>query len=223
MEDLAAWQDWALGKREIPESAGSPSLDSPDFGGAEVRRRGIDPGEFKLFTRRLSRLSKMTIRVIYELLPLGEARIAFISFRGEIGRQFTINQTVIQERAVMPAAFSLSVFNTPPAAAAVALKLHAGYTALYPGNGRFGPGLLAAAAPVLSGAAEEVLLVYADETPPPEYGALRPPCRPPAFAALLSRLNGPGSVALDADAFPDDPGGFLRLLIQAGAPWGGLL
>jgi hypothetical protein len=218
LDGIHAWKDWAEGKREIAESGESPSMNF-----AEFQRHGIDPGEFKLFTRRLSQLSKMTIRVICEVLPLGEdTRIVFLSFRGEISRQFKINQMVIEEQSIMPAAFSMAVFNTPPAAASIALKLRAGYIALYPGNGRFGQGLLAAAAPVLSGMAEDVLLVCADELAPPEYGGLRPQARPMAFAVVLSRRNDSASQPLNMGGSPaGSPEDFLRFLIQSGAPWSG--
>jgi hypothetical protein len=136
----------------------------------------------------------MTIEVLRGLMPFAEqAKIVFVSFRGEITRQFTINKALAEEGDVSPAAFSQSVFNTPPALAAAALDLRAGYSALYPGRDLFRTGFLAAAAPVLSGAARESVLVYADELCPPEYGRLRPQNdRPLAFAVLLGAPEGGG-------------------------------
>jgi hypothetical protein len=176
------WREWALGNREITESQDGPTL---DFAAS-------------LFRRRLSQISRMTIQVIRGLLPLREGtKIVFFSFRGEIARQFRINKTLIKEETIMPAAFSLSVFNAPPALAAMALNLTAGYTALYPGSPEFYPGLLAAAAPVLCGAAEETVLAYADEFVPQEYGMLCPQeNRALAFGLVLSQRESPSSIPL---------------------------
>ncbi|GHV57336.1 hypothetical protein AGMMS49579_23060 [Spirochaetia bacterium] len=155
-----------------------------------------------LFRRRLSQLSRMTIQVIHDLLPIKEdTKIVFVSFRGEIAQQLKINRMLIEDGDITPAAFSLSVFNTPPALAAIALNLTAGYSAVYPAEDRFDTGFLAAAAPILAGDAEETVLVYADELVPEEYGDLRPAHNEPlAFAALLSRTPGEIALSVAADA-----------------------
>ncbi|MDR1319507.1 MAG: beta-ketoacyl synthase chain length factor [Treponema sp.] len=165
------WREWARGRREIEKSKAGPPLEFTD----------------PLFRRRLSQISRMTIQVLHDLMPFAEAaKIVFVSFRGEIAQQFKINRMLTEEGAVGPAAFSQSVFNTPPALAAAALNLRSGYSALYPGKDLFRTGFLAAAAPVLSGDARESVLVYADELCPSEYGRLCPENgRPLAFAALL--------------------------------------
>jgi hypothetical protein len=131
----------------------------------------------------------MTIQVIHDVLPLGEGTgIVFYSLRGEIHQQFKVNRMLIEDGELMPAAFSQSVFNTPPALAAIALGLNMGYTAIYPGaDSSLMPGFLAAAAPVLAGDREESLLVYADELCPAEYGALCPRENTPfAFACCIT-------------------------------------
>jgi hypothetical protein len=209
------WRDWAGDKREIRRSPESPGLEFAD----------------PLFRRRLSQISRMTIQVLHELLPIGgSVKIAFLSFRGEIARQFQINRTLINEGDISPAAFSLSVFNAPPALAAMALGLSAGYSALCPGQNRFDWGFGAAAAPVLNGDEKEIVLVYADELCPPEYGGLRPSRDEPlAFAALLA-LGEEGipvpvprtGAAAKLSGGPDvpeclkSPGEFLKYLYRAG-------
>ncbi|GHT86141.1 hypothetical protein FACS1894137_11320 [Spirochaetia bacterium] len=139
----------------------------------------------------------------------------FVSFRGEIAQQFKINRMLIEEGDIKPAVFSLSVFNTPPALAAIALNLSAGYSAVYPAEDRFDLGFLAAASPILCGDAEETVLVYADELAPEEYGRLCPSCNEPfAFAALLSR--GPRGPAVGAGAAAlESPRAFLKHLYTA--------
>jgi hypothetical protein len=190
------WKAWARGERDIAQNAESPALEYTD----------------PLFRRRLSQISRMTIQVIHDIQPVGEGtRLVFVSFRGELARQLSINR-MLGDGDIKPAAFSLSVFNTPPALAAIALDLRAGYTAVYPGNGSFRTALLAALAPIASGAVREILLVYADELCPGEYGgAGGRPCAPLAFAALLGRGGGThvgGGAA-------DSPSAFLKSLLLA--------
>ena len=199
----ADWQEWARGNRNIQATNDSPGLTFTT----------------PLFRRRLSQLSRMTIQVIHDLLPAGassfgeDTKIVFVSFRGEIAQQFKINRMLIEAGDIPPAAFSLSVFNTPPALAAIALNLTAGYSAVYPAEDRFDTGFLAAAAPILCGDAEETVFVYADELVPREYGSLCPPCNEPlAFAALLSRS--PEGLTVPAAAM-ESPHTFLKYLYTA--------
>ncbi|MDR0388104.1 MAG: beta-ketoacyl synthase chain length factor [Treponema sp.] len=207
--DSGAWDEWAGGSRDIP-----PVKDSPDLAFTEP-----------IFRRRLSQISRMTIQVLHDLLPFKEdTKVVFLSFRGEITQQFKINRMIIEDQAVLPAAFSLSVFNTPPALAAMALGLTAGYTAIYPADG-FRSALLASAAPVLSGSAREIVMVYADEFCPPEYGDLRPADNAPlAFGAVLAGEadSGGGEPAIpfplpggsSTGTGPDTPGEFLKYLLR---------
>lgn len=177
------WLEWATGNRQIGLSGEGPGLDFP-----EPRWQGLTPGEVKMFKRRLSQVSKMTVQVVHELLPVREdTGMVFLSFRGEIARQYKINRMLIEEGDISPAAFSLSVFNTPAAAASIAFNLTAGYSAIYPAGDRFADGFLIGAAPVLCGDREEILLVYADERCPPEYGGLCPLNHEPlAFGIILT-------------------------------------
>jgi hypothetical protein len=211
------WKAWARGERAIPQTTESPALEYTD----------------PLYRRRLSQVSRMTIQVIHDVLPVeADTRLVFVSFRGELARQFSINRMLAEDGDIKPAAFSLSVFNTPPASAAIALNLEAGYTAVYPGNGSFRTGLMAALAPVVSGAVREILLVYADELCPGEYGAAAggyagsqgppdartPVCVQPwapfAFAALLGRGSSGTPVAISGGEAAT-PEAFLKYLLLA--------
>jgi hypothetical protein len=184
----AEWQEWAKGTRFIAASNESPALDFTT----------------PVFQRRLSQLTRMTIQVLHDIMPLENVKTVFVSFRGEITAQYKINRMLIEDRELKPATFSLSVFNTAPAEASIALGLTSGYTAIYPGN--FRDGFLAAAAPVLCGGAHggrKIALVYADEYGPPEYGTLCPRAHLPlAFAALLSpnQEGQGGSLSIGEDA-----------------------
>ncbi|MDR2619230.1 MAG: beta-ketoacyl synthase chain length factor [Treponema sp.] len=208
VEGEAQWKDWAAGKREIAGTGENPALDF------------LPP----LFYRRLSQLTRMTIKTVHDLMPLGEGtKLVFVSLRGEISAQYRINRSLIEEGEIKPALFSLSVFNTPPAQTSIALGLKAGYTALYPAG--FREGLLAAAAPILAGGAEHVALAYADEACPPEYGGLDPDLSPPlAFAALLGAEPGGCSLPLSAGGGVSEPGrlespeNFIRYCLGAEEP-----
>ena len=89
-----------------------------------------------LFKRRLSQITRMTVQVLHDLVEefpsAREYKQVFVSFRGEIEREFTINRGIIQDGEILPAGFSLSVFNAPIAAATLCLKLKSGYSVIYP-------------------------------------------------------------------------------------------
>jgi hypothetical protein len=174
------------------------------------------------FRRRLSMISRMTIRALHDIMPLGdETKVYFISFRGEVNQQFKINKMLIEEGYPLPAAFSLSVFNAPPALASMALGLTAGYSAVYPPENGFRFALTSALASLNESARKSgkarLALVYADEELTGEYRALAPASPPAlAFAALLSAET----AAAKGAAFPEEaawesPQRFLAALKQA--------
>jgi hypothetical protein len=195
ISDDAAWKEWAVGTRDAAVSRDSPALEFTDA----------------LFRRRLSQISRMTIQVLRDLLPLGEqSKVVFVSFWGEVTRQCDINRTLIEEGTLTPAAFSRSVFNAPPALAAIALKLRGGYSAVYPSVEHFDAGFLAAAASFESPSTEEVALVYADECWPSDYVKLGRAEPPLAFAALLVR--GAQGIPVNENVPLTSPAAFLRYL-----------
>jgi hypothetical protein len=162
----------------------------------------------------------MTVQVVHDILPLDEnIKMFFISFRGEVSKQLKINKMVLEEGAIMPAVFSLSVFNAPVALASIAFGLKGGYSALYPDS--FASGLTAVKAALLGGSDERIVFVYADEEVPQEYKNIIADNVPPfAFAVILSRLPEHGSVPLSSIS-PDKkeketPQGFLRSLVLRG-------
>jgi hypothetical protein len=172
----------------------------------------------------------MTIRVLHDLAPPAETKIYFVSFRGESERQFGINKMLIEDGDILPAAFSLSVFNAPPALASMALNLSAGYSAVYPGENNFSAALLGAAAALKAsadaGSSTTLALVYADEELIPQYKGLeKEPIPALAFAALLGAAetgvanadtpeNSPGM----ALPFRESPQDFLRALAEGMEP-----
>lgn len=213
----AAWKDWLEGRRAIERTAAMPPLSFTA----------------PLFRRRLSQLSRMTVQVVHDALELagpgagpGAAPLkqSFVSFRGELARQLSINRTLITEQDVLPASFSLSVFNTPMALASMACGLTGGYSVLFPPADAFCDGFCAACAPLLCGEEDRLLFVYADEAVPAEYAAFCPDDADPlAFACVLSASVPCGSsIAFDHTAAAGmTPASFLRMLLReayAGSP-----
>jgi hypothetical protein len=208
IENSGEWDEWAQGRREIASGGKGPEIAFTD----------------SMFRRRLSQISRMTVQVVHDLMPVAEnTKMFFVSFRGELSRQYQINKMLIEEKSLMPAAFSLSVFNAPPALASIALGLKGGYSALYPGNNSFAAGLAAAGASLLSeaplpGAQSELIFVYADEQAPPEYGCYFKEDNPAlAFAFLLTKKSQSLSVSLSSlKAGDGSPLDFLKQLLLHG-------
>ena len=153
-----------------------------------------------LFRRRLSQITRMTIECVHNLGDdITGLKLGFASFRGEIARQLKINKGLVEDADVMPAQFSLSVFNTPPAATTIALGMKAGYTAIYPSEDNFLSALIACASGILSGSEKSVVFAYADEKIPDEYANCAGFSKdlPLAFACVLSSEKFPGAVEID--------------------------
>ena len=169
-----------------------------------------------IFRRRLSQLTKMTVQVVHDIFFDGtldkNTKLVFVSFRGELEREFKVNKTLIQEESILPAAFSLSVFNAAVAQATIALGLKGGYTCVFPSGADFASGVLSAAAPVLAqGGDAKTVLVYADENVPDYYKEfLKGSNEPLAFAALLSSQKTDNSVELDLEKIPRSPREFVQ-------------
>ena len=169
-----------------------------------------------IFRRRLSQLTKMTVQVVHDIFFDGtldkNTKLVFVSFRGELEREFKVNKTLIQEESILPAAFSLSVFNAAISQATIALGLKGGYSCVFPSGADFASGMLSAAAPVLAqGGDAKIVLVYADENVPDCYKEfLKGPNEPLAFAALLSSQKTDNSVELNLEKIPRSPREFVQ-------------
>ena len=185
----------------------------PDEDNSAPKLEFTDP----LFKRRFSQITKMTVQVVHDLLEnrkdLKDSKLFFTSFRGEIKREFTINKTLIEDKMVLPAAFSLSVFNAPIAAATIALNLTGGYTVAFPSESSLKNSLLTAIAPILCGDEEKIAFIYADEKIPEEYSEINTyPDQPFAFACVLSSRKNSRSILLE-DKFLDlSPKDFLEVI-----------
>ncbi len=203
LESPEDWLSWADGRKQIEKTSGSPPLE-------------FTP---PLFRRRLSQLSRMTVRVVHDALELtgcGDIKQSFVSLRGEITRQFSLEKGLISEETVLPAAFSLSVFNTPIALASIACGLKSGYSAIFPADESFHDGLVTALSPVLSGKEDSILLVYGDELVPEEYEGLHSPDDEPlAFACVVSAESSETCrTPCPTNEKDESPSTFLRKLLK---------
>jgi len=203
-DDEKLWQEWLEGNAKIEQIKESPKLEYTD----------------PLFRRRLSQITKMTVHVVHSLLEKTniskETKLVFISLRGEIEREFTINKSIIEDGMILPAGFSLSVFNTPISSATLAFGLKGGYSVLYPSKNDFSQAFKTAVAPVLAGTEKEVILVYADELVPELYGDKRPEENLPlAFSCLISAEKKNPSISIDDFSnVGKSPADFLRFLLK---------
>lgn len=203
-DDEKLWQDWLNGNARIEQIKESPKLEYTD----------------PLFRRRLSQITKMTVHVVHSLLEKSrvskETKLVFVSLRGEIEREFTINKGIIEDGMILPAGFSLSVFNTPVSSATLAFGLKGGYSVLYPSQNDFSQAFKAAVAPVLAGTEKEIILVYADELVPEVYGDKRPEENIPlAFACLISADKKDNCISFDDFSnVGKSPAEFLRFLLK---------
>lgn len=203
LEDIKLWAD---NQKEISLEKTSPSLSYTD----------------PLFRRRLSQLSKMTVEVVHNLIEKtnigSDTKIVFVSFRGELDREFKINQSIIEDETILPAGFSLSVFNAPVALATIACKLKAGYNCIFPSYDDFKDGLTCAASSILAGKQEKLIFVYGDELIPSQYENVTSiESKPPvAFACVLSksRLENVNSVEYSISDISKNVYDFIRLHIN---------
>lgn len=204
-DDKSAWQEWANGNSQIEQIKDSPKLEYTD----------------PLFRRRLSQITKMTVHVVHNLLEKSsfnkETKIVFVSLRGEIEREFTINKSLIEDEMILPAGFSLSVFNTPISSATLAFGLKGGYSVIYPSKNNFADAFKTSIAPILAGTEKEIVFVYADELVPESYGDKRPAENIPlAYACIISSDKKENSILFnDLSNVSQSPVDFLKFLINS--------
>lgn len=177
---------WACWAPPCDNQAASPPLDY------------VSP----LLKRRLSQLTRMTIEVVHQVLSAApESPLVFVSSGGESARQLQVDRMLIEDGDILPAPFSLSVFNASPAMATIALGMKGGYTALFPAENLFQEGFAYGAAPIMAGETESAILVFADQQLPAEYKAIAEPednIPPYAAAFVLSSARQAGGIPVNS-------------------------
>ena len=202
--DSTLWNEWANENASIELTNESPKLEYTD----------------PLFRRRLSQITKMTVHVIHGVLEQShiskETKIVFMSLRGEITRTLNVTKGLVQDNMILPAGFSLSVFNTPVSSATLAFALKGGYSVIYPSESNFSEAFKAAVAPVLAGTEKDLILAYADELVPEAYGDKRPAENIPlAYAFVVSSEKKDNCICLeDFSNIEKSPVDFLKFLLK---------
>jgi hypothetical protein len=170
LETTTDWLSWAKNPLPFAVTDTKPAL--PD----------VNP----LFKRRFSQLTRMAMAVGNPLTAIhGGLRTIFASQYGEIGQQLEITKGIIERQEVSPAAFSLSVFNTPVSALAIHNHNQQRATALFAGPEYFEMALIEAIGLLSDDAATSVLVIVADERLPEIYRQLDPGANLPYALGLV--------------------------------------
>lgn len=173
LTDLVAWQGFTA--QGLPADDGSV----PDVS-------FIDP----LLRRRLGRLSRMALHVAHGAASdLPAVATIFASRHGELSRTVSILHALAASEAPSPAAFSLSVHNAAAGIFAITRADRSPSIALAAGDETLLWALLEATIRLAAVPAEPVLLVYADEPLPSEYGGFASAWEPAHALALLLRMG----------------------------------
>lgn len=121
-----------------------------------------------MIRRRLGRFARMAISAARECRQgLHGVPVVFASRHGDLDRTLDMLTSLSDGEELSPTSFSLSVHNAVPGIESIALRDRYPATAVAAGDESFGCGIIEAVAQ-LAGSAR-VLLVYADEPPPPLY------------------------------------------------------
>lgn len=169
MEGQASWVSWAAGNC-FPNGDAAPDV---AFLPAMLRRR-------------LSRLSKMALKVASECV--GDRRdicSVFCSQHGEIHRTESLLQSLAINESLSPTAFSLSVHNTASGLYSIARNDKSATKAIAAGSDTFSAGFIDALLCLQGYNHDRILLVYADEVLPGRYNKYEEPADFPLSVALL--------------------------------------
>ena len=203
------WKQWANGEKRVA-SEGKPDVT-------------FLPA---MFRRRLSSLSKMSMRVAHDCSDqVGSLRTVFCSRHGELTRTVQLLQQLSDAELISPTGFSLSVHNTASGLFSIAHQNTLPTTAIAGGKDSFEAGFLEAAAVLRSGECEKILLVIADEPlPEPIDSFLQDDAISYAAAFLFSKAEKGQCISLsmgedvqaDSDAMPHALA-FLKFLLEGEA------
>jgi hypothetical protein len=161
-------------------------------GDIKIAHTGLPEVEFlpAMFRRRLSRLSRMALRVAFDCLGKNHApiRTIFCSRHGELSRTGELLDSIVAAEALSPTAFSMSVHNTASGLYSIAHQDKSPSSAVASGIDTLESGFIDAAAALQANAETRMMLVIADEPPPEPFNSLIGEDAPAYAAAfLLSR------------------------------------
>jgi hypothetical protein len=186
VETRSQWQQWAQGNIAISDES------SPDVGFLPA-----------MFRRRLSRLSKMMLRVAFDCLSNRPAPVqtVFCSRHGELSRTTELLNSIVADELLSPTAFSMSVHNTASGLYSIATQNKSASSAIASGVDTLESGFLDAAACLHANGANEIMLVIGDEPLPEPLKEFTEEKIPPyAIAFLLSNRGTTGRLALSTSS-----------------------
>lgn len=146
--------------------------------------------------RRLSLLSKMVLFTAHTCSDNEKVATVCCSRYGEFSRTVTLLKDLAAKEPLSPTAFSQSVHNTALGLFSISNQNIKPATAIASCEDTFPMGFIEAAAMLLSGRQEKVLLVMADEVPEAPYLAYSEGGIPYAIAILLSLKKGKQDISL---------------------------
>lgn len=163
---ISGWSVWGMGAFS----------EQPDV-------KFIDP----LLRRRLSAMDRSALHVANACVEAHErVQLVFASRHGELSRSTALLAEIAEGELPSPMGFSLSVLNAVPGLYGIARQDTSPATAISAGEATFALALIEAAAQAWRNPDTTVLLVCADEPPPPMYADLvQLPREPYAIAIRL--------------------------------------
>ena len=178
VESAIQWQEWAIGKRSI-DNDGSPSVK-------------FLPA---IFRRRLSRLTKMALKVANDCTTdIKSIQTIFCSRHGELSRSTDLLQDIVADEPISPTGFSMSVHNTASGLFSIARKDTASSTAIAAGQMTFETAFMEAGVLLTTGRTKKVLLVISDEPAPVPFNEYKDEKEQTYAAAFLLSHSGVGDI-----------------------------
>lgn len=181
LESRRDWLDWAAGNKCIATDDVVPEV---TFVKPMVRRR-------------LSRLTKMSLRVAHACetrdetaAPEEKTFYVFCSQLGEYARTINLLQALSRDEPLAPAAFSHSVHNTSAGIYSIINENKSSFATVASGPATLEAGFVDAWTALQSGAYDRALVVYHDEPLDPRYAELNQTPYVPVAAAFSLRRAG---------------------------------
>ena len=148
--------------------------------------------------RRLSKLSKLCLRLAHEVAPGYQGYCVFGSQHGEIVTTTGLIDSIVQGELVSPAGFSSSVHNTSVGLHSINNKNTYPCTSLAAGIDTLAVCFIEASALLYTTPAEQVLVVVADDLIPDVYEPYLELNQKRGFAALISKAEAKASFEVHA-------------------------
>ena len=208
----AAWQDWAAGNADIPDTD-----DAPDV-------RDLPAG----LRRRLSRIGKVALRVAMDVGAEDEPRVVFSSRNGNVTQMLSLLQSLSVDEPISPTGFGMSVHNSLAGMLSIIAKNRESHTAIAAGGGSLCLGVIEALSWLHEDPSKPVLLLHCDEKLPEFYNPFQEPETPVCALGLLLSAPGDGEEGTYRFGFegtptqerPGDPlKSFIRFLLREDADW----